>query len=157
LTQREFYQLYAFFNNLPENGLDGRKGNAPPLVRFPGPQLERQMEQIAAEIKSLEEQAAAAGKKSDQHQDPEAVKKLKDELAALKKRQSQLEAAVPTSMVMQDRPQPRETFVLVRGAYDKPGDKVAADVPAFLPPLPKDESHYRLALEKWLVEYAHNT
>ena len=26
ITQKEYYQLYAFFNNVPENGLDGRKG-----------------------------------------------------------------------------------------------------------------------------------
>ncbi len=37
LTQKEFYQLYAFFNNVPENGLDGRKGNATPLVKVPTP------------------------------------------------------------------------------------------------------------------------
>src|SRR5438552_1505808 len=45
----------------------------------------------------------------------------------------------------------RETFVLVRGAYDKPGDKVAPDVPAFLPPLPSETPHNRLALARWLV------
>ena len=32
-------------------------------------------------------------------------------------------------MVMQEMPQPRETFVLLRGAYDKPGEKVAASGP----------------------------
>ena len=26
ITQKEFYQLYAFFNNVPENGLDGTQG-----------------------------------------------------------------------------------------------------------------------------------
>src|SRR6185437_15721457 len=35
LTQKEYYQLFAFFHNVPENGLDGRKGNAPPLVKAP--------------------------------------------------------------------------------------------------------------------------
>ncbi|SIO62361.1 Planctomycete cytochrome C [Singulisphaera sp. GP187] len=35
LTQKEYYQLYAFFNNLPENGLDGRKGNAEPMIPVP--------------------------------------------------------------------------------------------------------------------------
>ena len=31
ITQKEFYRLYAFFNNVPESGLDGNKGNAVPL------------------------------------------------------------------------------------------------------------------------------
>lgn len=35
VTQKEYYQLYAFFNNLPENGLDGRKGNAEPMIPVP--------------------------------------------------------------------------------------------------------------------------
>ncbi|MCA9096428.1 MAG: DUF1549 domain-containing protein, partial [Planctomycetaceae bacterium] len=34
-TQKEYYQLYSYFHNVPENGLDGRKGNAPPYVQFP--------------------------------------------------------------------------------------------------------------------------
>ena len=33
ITQKEYYQLYAFFNNVPENGLDGSKGNAAPLLK----------------------------------------------------------------------------------------------------------------------------
>ena len=36
-------------------------------------------------------------------------------------------------MVMQEQPQPRDTFVLKRGAYDAPGDKVEPLTPAVLP------------------------
>src|SRR6185436_10248299 len=54
LTQREFYQLYSFFNNLPEQGLDGRKGNAPPLIRFSAPQLEQQVGEATAAVKDAE-------------------------------------------------------------------------------------------------------
>jgi hypothetical protein len=151
LTQREFYQLYAFFNNLPEQGLDGRKGNAPPLIRFPAPELEQQLAQVTAEIKEVEARIAEAGKKTDEPQDVDAIKKLRDELKALKSRQGRIEAARPTSMTMEEMPQPRETFVLFRGAYDKPGEKVTSDVPAFLPPLPKDGGANRLALARWLI------
>jgi len=35
ITQREFYQLYALFANVPENGLDGYSGNAAPLIKVP--------------------------------------------------------------------------------------------------------------------------
>ena len=58
-------------------------------------------------------------------------------------------------MVMQDMPQPRETFMLIRGEYDKKGEKVSPGVPAFLPPLPKDSPGNRLGLATWLVDPGH--
>jgi hypothetical protein len=54
-------------------------------------------------------------------------------------------------MVMEDLPKPRETFVLVRGSYEKPSDRVEPAVPAVLPPLPADAPANRLALARWLV------
>jgi hypothetical protein len=59
--------------------------------------------------------------------------------------------SLPTVMVMQERPQPRDTFLLVRGAYDKPGDKVTQGLPAILPPLPAGVPNNRLGLARWLV------
>ena len=35
ITQKEFYQFFAFFNNVPENGIDGRNFNSPPLIPAP--------------------------------------------------------------------------------------------------------------------------
>ena len=54
-------------------------------------------------------------------------------------------------MVMAEMPKPRDTFILLRGQYDKHGDKVTADVPESLAPLPANEPHNRLALARWLV------
>jgi hypothetical protein len=34
-TQKEFYQFYAFFHNVPERGLDGQKDNPVPSLRVP--------------------------------------------------------------------------------------------------------------------------
>jgi len=52
---------------------------------------------------------------------------------------------------MQDLPKPRDCYVLIRGAYDKHGDKVNAAVPAFLPPIPKGYANNRLGLAEWIV------
>ena len=60
--------------------------------------------------------------------------------------------ALPTVMVMQERPTPRDTFVLLRGAYDRPGEKVSPGVPAVLPPLPAGSPNNRLGFAKWLVD-----
>ena len=62
-----------------------------------------------------------------------------------------LKAAIPSVMVMQEMPQPRDCFVLERGQYDKPGEKVTAGLPAFLPPMPADAPNNRLGFARWIV------
>ncbi|MEO8050518.1 MAG: DUF1553 domain-containing protein [Acidobacteriota bacterium] len=58
----------------------------------------------------------------------------------------------PTVMVMQDMPVPRETHLLLRGAYDRPGEKVEPGVPGILPPLSKDAPPNRLGLARWIAD-----
>ncbi|HMF13022.1 MAG TPA: PSD1 and planctomycete cytochrome C domain-containing protein, partial [Gemmataceae bacterium] len=149
ITQKEYYQLFAFFHNVPENGLDGNKGNAAPLLKLPSPGQKQMMEHLSAAIKDLEPRV-----KSFKSKDPEA-KTLTDRLAKLKRELSDLDKQVPTTMVMEEMPKPRDTFVLVRGQYDRKGDKVIANVPAFLPPLPKEAPLNRLGLARWMVDPAH--
>jgi hypothetical protein len=139
LTQKEYYQLFAFFHNVPENGLDGTKGNAVPLLRMPTAEQQRRLDRLDAALKNLEPRAAkdrAAAAERD---------RLRQERAALEKQER-------TTMVMQEMPKPRDTFVLVRGQYDRHGDKVSAALPAFLPPLPAGAPANRLGLARWLVD-----
>jgi hypothetical protein len=77
------------------------------------------------------------------------------QLDAARKREAELNAAVPTVMVMQDMSPPRQTFMLNRGAYDAPGDPVQPGVPAALPPLPAAAPANRLGLAMWLTDPAH--
>ncbi|HLQ47303.1 MAG TPA: DUF1553 domain-containing protein, partial [Planctomycetaceae bacterium] len=77
------------------------------------------------------------------------------ELQQLRDERNQLDKLIPTSMVMQELPQPRDTFVLVRGQYDKPGEKVAANVPSVFPPLPEGAPRNRLGLALWLTHPSH--
>ncbi|MFN6191626.1 MAG: PSD1 and planctomycete cytochrome C domain-containing protein [Planctomycetia bacterium] len=62
--------------------------------------------------------------------------------------------SLPSVMVMKEG-EVREAFVLNRGEYDKPGEKVTAALPAFLPPLPAGTKPDRLALAQWLVSRDH--
>jgi hypothetical protein len=55
---------------------------------------------------------------------------------------------------MQEMDTTRETFILERGAYDRPGERVTPGVPVCLPPLPEGEPANRLALARWLVDPA---
>ena len=62
------------------------------------------------------------------------------------------EATLPTVMIMKDEPGVRDTFVLMRGQYDQPGEKVDVSTPAVLPPLPESSPRNRLGLARWLVD-----
>src|SRR5205085_875795 len=73
---------------------------------------------------------------------------------ALRREKAQFEKTIPTTMVMQEMNPPRDTFVLLRGEYDKKGAKVTPGVPAILPPLPKGAENNRLGFARWLVDPA---
>ena len=57
-----------------------------------------------------------------------------------------------TSLIAEKRDEPRETAILKRGSFLKPGAKVEAGVPQFLHALPKDADTSRLTLARWLVD-----
>ncbi|MEZ6060601.1 MAG: DUF1553 domain-containing protein [Planctomycetaceae bacterium] len=89
----------------------------------------------------------------EQHADKEirnAHHRLRQQKSELRDFREQL----PTVMVMEERSTPRDTYVLVRGQYDKPGERVTPGVPDIFPPLPADERNNRLALARWLVSPA---
>lgn len=81
----------------------------------------------------------------------EDYRRLKEGVATAKKARDEYEAKLPNTMVMAELPQPRETFMRVRGQYDKLGDKVTAGTPAALPPLAPGEPLNRLGLARWLA------
>ena len=60
--------------------------------------------------------------------------------------------SIQTVMVMQELPGQRETHLLIRGSYDRPGPKVERGVPGILPPLPAGAPNNRLGLAQWLVD-----
>ena len=79
-------------------------------------------------------------------------KPLEDRVAAI---QQQLSASVPATMIMQDQAKPRETFVLNRGQYNEPTDRVQAGVPNVFPTLMKQTPSNRLDLARWLMHPQH--
>lgn len=77
---------------------------------------------------------------------------LREQLAAVQKERTDFDGTVPSTFVFNDLPQPRESFVMTRGQYDKPGEKVEPGTPAVLPPLQKSGARAnRLDLAKWIV------
>jgi len=77
------------------------------------------------------------------------------EKLALEAKKKVLDDVIPATFVMADLPQPRDAFVMDRGQYDKPKDKVTRGTPAIFPALPKQDQYTRLDLAKWLVSPQH--
>ena len=87
---------------------------------------------------------------------PPEVRKPFVALRRLRSERAELWDAVPTVMVMEELPKPRDAFVLLRGEYDKKGAKVSPAVPASLnakhqgADAPRSPQN-RLEFAKWLV------
>lgn len=83
------------------------------------------------------------------------IKRQYKELKDLKKQKADVDKSILNVMVMMELGKPRDTFVLARGDYRNKTEKVSANVPAVLPPLPKADANNRLTLAKWLVDGNH--
>lgn len=69
-----------------------------------------------------------------------------------------VEDTIPGTIVFKELEKPRDSFVMLRGQYDKPGDKVEPNVPAAFPALKKDQPDARatrLDLARWLLAPEH--
>ena len=90
---------------------------------------------------------------ADRH-GPQPLRAAWEDLNRLKREHEALARQVSTVMVMAELDPPRDTFVLERGAYDKPGERVSRGVLSMLPPLSESARNDRLALARWLVDPA---
>jgi hypothetical protein len=68
-----------------------------------------------------------------------------------RKAQKEFLDSLPVTMVMQEMEKPRDTFLLVRGNFAQPGEKVTPGVPEGIFPMPADYPANRLGLARWLV------
>ena len=50
ITQKEYYQLFAYFNNVPEYGKARRQGNSPPYIKAPTAEQQPKMQQLDAAL-----------------------------------------------------------------------------------------------------------
>src|SRR6185436_12677011 len=133
IPQVDFYRLYAFFNTIAEKPLDGEKGNAVPMILIDP---------------AAEETLAALRRQMGANKDEKGSKELQ-------KKEKEFLAKHPNAMVMQEMAKPRDTFVLDRGEYDQPRQKVQAGTPGCLPPMAAGLPRNRLGLARWLVDPAH--
>jgi len=150
LTSKDFYQLAAYFNQVPEQALY-RGADSPPTILYPTAEQKGKLAELSQKITALEAEAKpradAPDAKAEEARVADVRKKLQDTRAA---HAGLLKNA--TLRVMVDVPQRRPTHLLMRGDYRNPGVEVQPTIPAVFGTLPADRPQNRLALAEWLVD-----
>jgi hypothetical protein len=130
LTQRDYYQLFAFFNNVPEWGLGPNDGNSPPFITLP-----KSWPHLSADENQLV---------------PPAPFKLNTTQTSVVRPNP---GGPETVMVMQELPEPRATYLLKRGQYNQPdkSESLSPAIPFSLSGREVAEFTNRLDLAHWIV------
>ncbi len=92
-----------------------------------------------------------------EHDAPAPVKAAWAQVLEARARRNTFYDTIPTVMVMEEMAKPRESHLLVRGSYDRPGEKVTPALPSAIASA-EDNAKYapnRLGLAKWLVDPSH--
>ena len=76
-------------------------------------------------------------------------------LTGLRRSRSALVDPIAEIMVMKELPRPRPTYLLMRGSYEAPADRVEPGTPASLPRFADSWPRNRLGLARWLTEPKH--
>jgi len=185
VSQREYYQLFAFFNTSED----------------PSPQLDTaevlaaDTQRIAWQVRQLDEQMAAATKQLEGSLDqwlsqmtdadiaklPEEVRSLcrvpldeqsdeqrtalldaygdsRSEIKNLKTTvaaHKKLADSIFSVPVMKEMASPRETTIFIRGDFENKGPAVSSNVPKVFPPISDGGQASRLDFAQWLVSRQH--
>jgi hypothetical protein len=128
LSQKDYYRLYAFFDSCDE-----------PTMPIGGPP---NLEDTIAKLQHMEFWLQKNGGS-------------REDIAIIQKEIRRVRGKVQTTLVMRERPTPRQTYVQIRGDFLRKGDAVMPGYPTALTPVahapgsPKRLT--RLDFAKWLV------
>ncbi len=80
---------------------------------------------------------------------------LSKSLATVRGKQNDILTFLPEAMAMRELPKPRPTFILARGAYDAPTERVTPGTPRAIGDFPSNLPQNRLGLARWLLNRRH--
>ncbi|MGJ8697636.1 MAG: PSD1 and planctomycete cytochrome C domain-containing protein [Verrucomicrobiaceae bacterium] len=177
ITQKDFFQMYAFFNNFdgtPEtggrSGPDFYRGLQKPYLDLPTDEQKAHLATLDQQIKSLqnqltefkkptlkfpprENQPGLLGKQEPAVDLKPHIAKLEKQIAALQKQRTSYLHNVRGAMIMRERKDINPAHIRVRGDYAQLGEVVTRNTPHFLPPLEKSgDVASRMDLANWLVK-----
>ncbi|HKS36979.1 MAG TPA: PSD1 and planctomycete cytochrome C domain-containing protein [Verrucomicrobiae bacterium] len=120
-----------------------------------GESLTRDVAAILSSTKEPSGDWAVRGRNFYRRQFSKEFRELFENIEKWREQEAVLDKEIPTTLVAKESGKMRDTTLLMRGEYDKPGDKVMPSVPAILTPFPKDAPTNRLGLAQWLTDPAH--
>lgn len=141
VSQKEYYQLSAFFNQVPEKGVTSSFSKKVNYNQQSAPYLELPEEQVK-EIRRYIDELIALEYENGSAQD-------KDELYKANWKE-EMEAMLQPVMIMEDMDTLRPTYILNRGIYDAHGDTVSHRTPERIFEFGREFSSNRLGLAQWL-------
>jgi hypothetical protein len=136
ISQKEYYQLYAFFDAVDE-----------PVLRLGTEQQEQH-------LRELKDQVAAVKAKVNALVGPPSPmgSKHDNQLKKLEKEVREADAKVPSTLILHATSKPRTTYIHKRGDFLNKGDNVEPGTFASLPALTVEKKvPNRLDLARWLV------
>ncbi len=178
-TQTDYYKFFAYFNNTPlevKNTAEVTWDFYGPTMTLPASEstslelaaAKAQWDDLTAVRHNLAEEAeklfqaylADRKSKNEERENVERLRKtffkthrplveIDQQIAAAKDLIDRL--APVTTLVMVEMPQPRETFVMVRGNYENLGEAVASGTPEALSEAETLGTGDRMELAKWLT------
>ena len=149
ISQREFYQMYAFFNNVAEVDKEAdRKNFNAPFLELGTPQEIVRKQAYESQLKALQEELANYQKTATDKNDPGAKERL-DTIRLIRGKTPK----VPTTMVMKELPEPRPAYIQLGGDFLRKGAPVSPGVLAVMNPLEGVNGRAtRLDFARWLVD-----
>ena len=156
VSQREFYQLFAFLNNVDEvdKELDRNQFNKP-FLEFGKPDEVARKNAIVAQARVLDNElenyrlTLSTLSDEDKAKDP-GLKERQANLKALRQRMPK----VTSTMIMRELPAPREAYIHLNGDFLRKGAPVGPGALGVLNPLPEPAPGQRLNradLARWLT------
>ena len=156
ITQREYYQMFAFLNNVDEIDKEAdRKDFNRPFLDIGTEDAKTKFVAWETEVKDLEDKINIyIGQLAGDGEKDEKLKEMRKQAGALRRKKPPL----VRTLVMQERAEPRQSYIHLGGDFLRKGAPVEPGVPVagLLPPItiagPKPN---RLDLARWLVRADH--
>jgi hypothetical protein len=122
---------------------------------FAGEPIRQWIDEVATPWEKLDEPRRAELKRQVLQKIDTEYPRAQQEITRLESEKKEVNDALPAVMVLGEMNPPRETFVLKRGQYDQPDEKVERRVPAVFDRLSGEMPAGRLELARWLVRPDH--
>ena len=159
ISQREFYQLFAFMNNIDEVDKEADRSRFnKPFLEFGTPDDIAKKQANDVHIRLVEGELNEYRNRTTALSEEEKAKDagLKERLAVLRVLRGRA-PKVTSTLIMRELEQPRESYIHLGGDFLRKGAPVQPGILEVLNPLPppvNGKRHTRVDLAKWMVDRA---